>query len=571
MNKPVDETAGLSANERIKARSRLLRGSILEGLKDPLTGAIAEEDTQLTKFHGTYQQDDRDLRQERLAQKLEPLYSFMIRVRVPGGVCTPRQWLELDRLATSHANGTLRLTTRQAFQFHGVLKRNLRDTIYQINQSLLDTLAACGDVNRNVMCGVVPERSDLHAQAYGATIAIADRLLPQTGAYHEIWLGRQRFAGGEPEREPLYGETYLPRKFKIAVAVPPRNDVDVYANDLGFIAIEDDSGGLAGFNVCVGGGLGRTHGEEETYPRLADVIGFCRPDRVADVAQQVVTIQRDYGDRQNRKRARFKYTIDDRGLDWFREELQRRLGWKLDEARACHFDQSGDDYGWVQGRDGLWYGTLFIENGRVADRPDYPLMTGLRRVVEALEKRGRGELRLTGNQNLCIAALSDADRQTVEALLSEHGIMADRSGASALRRASMACVALPTCGLAMAEAERYLPHLVTRLDEIMAANGLSDDPIVVRMTGCPNGCGRPYLGEVGLVGKSPGHYQLWLGASPQGDRLNQLYRESVDEEELLAILTPLIRRYAVERHPQERFGDFVVRVGIVDNPMAFEI
>ncbi len=571
MNKPVDEKAGLSANEGIKARSNLLRGTILDGLKDPLTGAISQEDTQLTKFHGTYQQDDRDLRQERLAQKLEPLYSFMIRVRVPGGVCTPRQWLELDRLATSHANGTLRLTTRQAFQFHGVLKRNLRDTIYQINQSLLDTLAACGDVNRNVMCGVVPERSDLHAQAYGATVAIADRLLPRTGAYHEIWLGRQRVGSGDPEQEPLYGETYLPRKFKIAVAVPPRNDVDVYSNDLGFIAIEDGAGGLAGFNVCVGGGLGRTHGEEETYPRLADVIGFCSPGQVADVAEQVVTIQRDYGNRQNRKRARFKYTIDDRGLDWFCEELHRRLGWKLGAANAFQFDHNGDDYGWERGQDGLWYCTLFIENGRIADRPDYPLMTGLRRLAETLDKQGRGELRLTGNQNLCIAALSDADRQTVEALLSEQGIGPSGTNESALRRASMACVALPTCGLAMAEAERYLPHLVTRLDEIMATNGLAEDPVMVRMTGCPNGCGRPYLGEIGLVGKSPGHYQLWLGASHQGDRLNQLYRDSVNEEELLAILTLMIGRYAAERHAGERFGDFVVRVGIVDNPMAFEI
>lgn len=552
MNAPEDKK--LSANEGIKIRSNFLRGTILEGLADPITGAIPEDDTQLTKFHGTYQQDDRDLRQERLGQKLEPLYSFMIRVRVPGGICSSQQWLEMDRLAQSHANNTLRLTTRQAFQFHGVYKTKLQDTIKQINDTGMDTIAACGDVNRNVMCNVNPEQSRLHGEVFGWVCKISAHLTPQTGAYNEIWLGAAPAEASELE-EPIYGKTYLPRKFKMAVAIPPSNDVDLYSNDLGLIAIEEN-GRLAGFNVVVGGGFGRTHAEPETYPRLGDLIGFCTPEQVVEVAEQVVCVQRDYGDRSNRKHARLKYTIDDRGIDWFKTELNSYLGWELAPAREFELTTSGDNYGWQQGVDGKWYYTLFIENGRVADWENYPLMTGLREIA----KVHQGDFRLTPNQNVCIGQVTPEAKEAINQLLEQYRLLKTEA-LSPLRKASMACVAFPTCGLAMAESERYLPALIDKLDAVMADAGLGDKPIMVRMTGCPNGCGRPYLGEIGLVGKSPGHYQLWLGASINGDRLNTLYKESVNEEQILAILTPMIRHYAKQKKNGESFGDFVIRSG----------
>lgn len=555
----------LSANEPLKLGSEFLRGTIAEGLQDPVTGNISEGDAQLIKFHGCYVQDDRDLRQERLKQKLEPLYSFLIRVRMAGGVCSPAQWLELDRLAHSHANGSLRLTTRQTFQFHGVLKRNLRDTIYQINQTLLDTIAACGDVNRNVMVNVLPELSRLHAEVYGWGQAISDALLPKTSAYHEIWLGKTQVAGQPADSEPMYGPTYLPRKFKIGIAVAPRNDVDVFSQDIGLIAVADDEK-LLGFNVAIGGGLGRTHGDDSTYARLASVIGYCPADKVVEVCEQILCIQRDHGNRSNRKNARLKYTVDRHGLDWFGQELNTRLGWNLGAERSYHFDTSGDAFGWVDGSDGLGYYTLFIESGRVKDFDDYPLMTGLREIAQMLD----GEFRLTGNQNLCIAKVKPEQRVEIDRLLAQYGLDSGiRQGAT--RKASMACVGLPTCGLAMAESERYLPGFVTRVEQLLTDVGLPDEPIIVRITGCPNGCGRAPLAEIGLVGKSPGHYQLWLGASPNGDRLNQLVKESVTEEQIFELLAPMLKTFADKRLPGERFGDFVTRNGYVDDPTGYEI
>jgi sulfite reductase (NADPH) hemoprotein beta-component len=544
-----------TAVERIKAASRYLRGTIADGLADPATGALAEDDTQLTKFHGIYQQDDRDLRTERARQKLEPAYSFMARVRVPGGVCTSAQWLALDELARTHGNGTLRLTTRQAFQFHGILKRDLKETIARINATLLDTLAACGDVNRNVMCSPLPELSAVHREAYAWAARIGEHLLPRTRAYHEIWLDGEKVAGGE--EEPLYGPTYLPRKFKTAVVVPPTNDVDVYAHDLGFVAIARD-GALAGFDVTVGGGMGMAHGEPATYPRLADVVGFCTPEQVLAVAETVVAIQRDFGDRTNRKHARLKYTIADRGIDWFRGELERRLGFALAPAEPFELTTQGDRYGWTRGDDGRWHLTIFIENGRVADLPGRALLTGMRRIAALHD----GELRLTPNQNVIVANVAPERRPAIDALLAAHGLV-NGTGVSLLRLNAMACVALPTCGLAMAEAERYLPDLITRLETLVARHGLADTPIVVRMTGCPNGCARPYLAEIGFVGKAPGRYNLYLGADHAGRRLNRLYRENVDEREILASLDPLFAAYARERAPGERFGDYVVRAGVV--------
>ncbi|MBA2410481.1 MAG: assimilatory sulfite reductase (NADPH) hemoprotein subunit [Gammaproteobacteria bacterium] len=542
-----------SGVEIIKDNSDYLRGTIEQGLADPITGAIAEDDTALLKFHGSYQQDDRDLRQERRKQKLEPAYSFMIRVRMPAGVCTPEQWLDLDRVANTHANGSLRLTTRQTFQLHGILKRNLKRTIREINETLLDTIAACGDVNRNVMCNPNPHQSEVHANVYEYAKQISEHLLPKTRAYHQIWLDEKPVAGTPETDEPLYGKVYLPRKFKVVIAVPPSNDVDIYAHDLGFIAIVENEK-LTGFNVTVGGGMGMTHSEPETFPRLADVIGFCKPEQVLEVAEHVVKTQRDFGDRGNRKHARLKYTIDDRGVEWFKGELESRLGWALEPAKPYQFTDNGDRYGWVKGADGKRHVTLFIENGRIRDTDDYPMMTGLREIA----KIHKGDFRVTANQNLIIASVAENQKAKIERLIKQYKLD-DGTAHSALRLNSMACVAFPTCGLAMAESERYLPGLITKLEEVMLDAGLRDDAITLRMTGCPNGCARPYIAEIGFVGKSVGHYNVYLGGGFHGQRLGKLYREGITEEKILAELTPVIKRYAKERDDGEHFGDFVIR------------
>ncbi len=551
----TNPTPALSEVEQIKTRSNLLRGTLVESLADPVTGAIAPADTQLIKFHGSYQQDDRDVREERWRQKLEPDYSFMIRTRLPGGVCTPAQWLALDELARTYANGTLRLTTRQAFQLHGVLKGELKSTLAGINAALLDTLAACGDVNRNVMCNPNPVESRVHEEVYRWSVLLSEHLLPKTRAYHEIWLDKEKVAGGE--EEPLYGPTYLPRKFKAAIAIPPLNDVDIFSQDLGFIAILE-GGELIGFNVTVGGGMGATHGDAATFPRLADVIGFIRPDQLLEVAENVVKIQRDNGDRTNRKHARLKYTIEDRGIAWFVSELEARLGYALQPAHAFSFEHNGDRFGWLQGHDGRWNLTLRIESGRVADTEGRRLLTGLREIA----KVHRGDFRLTGNQNLVIAGIPPEDRPTIEALVEAHGLDGFRR-ASPLRLNALACAALPTCSLAMAEAERYLPRVLEVLEERLAAHGLAEVPLHLRITGCPNGCARPYLAEIGLVGKGPGRYNLLLGGDARGQRLNRLYRENLDEAGVLSALEPLFAAFARDRLPEERFGDFVVRAQLL--------
>jgi sulfite reductase (NADPH) hemoprotein beta-component len=554
----MDKQTALSPVEHIKKRSNYLRGTIVESLADPLTGALAEDDTQLTKFHGFYQQDDRDERAERTRRKLEPAYSFMIRVRVPGGVTTPAQWLTLDSLATTYANGTLRLTTRQAFQFHGVTKGNVKTTIRGINDSLLSTIAACGDVNRNVMCTPLAETSAVHEAAYTVAGDISEHLAPRTRAYHEIWLDGERVAG-TPDYEPIYGETYLPRKFKIALAIPPSNDVDVFAHDLGFIAVERN-GELAGFNVTVGGGMGMAHGEPDTYPRVADVIGFCRVDQAVAVAEHVVAVQRDYGDRSNRKHARLKYTIDDRGIEWFREALFERLGFSLSAAEPFEFRSRGDVFGWSKDQHGRWHLTLFVPEGRIRDRGQSQLLTALREVAAIL----KGEFRLTANQNLIVSGIADEDRPAIEKLFERHGVNLLQN-LSPLRQQALACVALPTCGLAMAEAERYLPELTGKVEALLDAHGLLQESISFRITGCPNGCARPYLAEIALVGKAPGRYNLFLGGDAEGMRLNRLARENVDEGEILATLDGLFADFVRRRSEGESFGDFADRTQL---PMA---
>lgn len=552
MKLPAANTPADTPVEDIKRRSNYLRGSLLEGLADSATGALADSDTQLTKFHGVYQQDDRDAREERRRRLLEPDHSFMIRARVPGGVCTPEQWLALDRIATTWANQSLRLTTRQAFQWHGVLKGHLKPSIQAINRVLMDTLAACGDVNRNVMCTTLPERSAVHRRVYADAARLSEHLTPRTTAYHEIWLDKARVAGA-PDTEPIYGASYLPRKFKIAFAIPPDNDVDVLAHDLGFIAIAE-AGEVLGYNVCVGGGMGVTHGDASTFPRLADPLGFITPDRVPAFAEAVVAVQRDHGDRGNRKHARFKYTVDDHGLDWLRDELRQRLGYRLEAPRPFRFTHSGDRYGWQRTDDGRWHLLLFIQSGRISDRPHARQLTGLREIARVHE----GEFRLTPNQNLVIANIREKGRQRIEALTREHGLDAHEQ-LSALRLNSMACVALPTCSLAMAEAERYLPELAHRIEGLLAGHGLPKQAITLRMTGCPNGCARPYLAEIGLVGKAPGRYNLHLGGAGDGTRLNRRVRENIGENEILDELDGWFGRFVRERDRGESFGDFIHR------------
>jgi sulfite reductase (NADPH) hemoprotein beta-component len=539
----------LSANEGIKENSDFLRGTISESLLDDSTGSIPASDAQLTKFHGTYLQDDRDKRMSLIKEKKEKAFSFMIRVRVPGGVCTPKQWIGIDDLSNKFADGTLKLTTRQAFQLHGILKRNLKQTMKEINDTLLDTLAACGDVNRNVMSPSNPFESKLHGQALDIAQKIHDHLTPQTSAYAEIWLDGEKTAIGESEVEPIYGKTYLPRKFKIAVALPPRNDVDVFTNCLGFVGIPDGDK-IIGYNVLVGGGLGMTHGKTATFPRLADVIGFCKPEQVVQVSEEVVKIQRDHGDRSDRRHARLKYTIEDRGVEWFKEELNKRLGWNLEPAKDFYFESTTDRYGWNEDSDGHWTYGLFVEGGRLRGE--------VKKAVRLIAEKIDCEFRLTANQNLVIARVSPESKIEIDKIFKEYEVT-DSLSLSALRLNSIACTALPTCSLALAESERYLPTLIDELDGIIRKLGLRDESIAIRSTGCPNGCGRPYIGEIGLVGKAPGKYNLYLGAGLDGMRLNKLYRPAIPHEEIISELRPVLEDFAKNRLENERFGDFCIR------------
>lgn len=546
----------LSQEESIKENSNFLRGTIKDSLLDPLTGALTPDDVKLIKFHGSYQQHDRDLERERKRQKLEPLYQFMVRVRATGGITTPSQWLVLDDLSEKYAGGALKLTTRQSFQFHGILKRNLKDTIKAVNETLLTTIATCGDINRNVMCNPNPHQSAVHEEVYDYAFRMCEYFKPKSRAYYEIWLDEEK-VGGTQDAEPVYQSRYLPRKFKIAFAIPPYNDVDIFANDLGFIAIEEN-GKLQGFNVCVGGGLGSTFGDKSTYPRLADVIGYVPKEVILQVAEAIISIQRDFGNRSNRKNARLKYTIDHLGLDWFVSELNQRLGWTIDKPLPFHFKTNGDVYGWLKGINGKWFYTLFIENGKVKDKGNYKLKQALREIARI----HTGDFRLTGNQNLIIGNVKAETKPLIDSILSSHGVLPSNN-MTALRSHSMACVALNTCGLAFAESERYLPSLIDKLDLIIRKHNLQDTPINIRMTGCPNGCARSTLGEIGFVGRAVGRYNLYLGASHNGDRLNTLYKEMLSEEEILGSLEPILAAYSKEKHIEEHFGDFVFRKGFV--------
>jgi sulfite reductase (NADPH) hemoprotein beta-component len=546
------EPKALDPFEQIKADSRLLRGTLMDSLEDTTTGAIPEADAKLLKFHGSYMQDDRDQRQTRRQARLEPLFSFMTRVRVPGGELSAGQWLALDALAERYANQTLRLTTRQAIQFHGTYKESLRALMQGLDHVGLDALAACGDVNRNVMCHPNAKRNSIHEQVHPIAVRLSQALSPHTHAYREIWINGKKVEQHH-EVEPLYGRTYLPRKFKTVIAIPPVNDVDVFAHDLGFIAIHK-AGQLQGFNVTVGGGMGTSHGDPDTFPRLADVVGFCQPQQVVAVAEAVISIQRDHGNREKRSQARLKYTIERMGLEAFKNELFWRLRRPLAETKAFAFSHTGDPVGWAQDDSGHWHLNLYIENGRIKG----PLREGLRILAERYVPR----LCISANQNLILADIREEDRPAVYALVEQYKLNAYQR-LSPTRLLAMACVGLPTCGLAMAESERYLPELLKRVDRLLEQHGLSDQAISLRMTGCPNGCARPYLAEIGLVGKAPGRYNLHLGAAANGTRLNRLAAESLSEAEVLQRLDDLFADYASHRQPTESFGDFLIRDGHV--------
>jgi sulfite reductase (NADPH) hemoprotein beta-component len=544
----------LVANEGIKSASNFLRGNLAQEIADTSTGAISEDSGQLTKFHGLYMQDDRDQRNALKKAGKEKAFSFMLRVRLPGGRCTAAQWLVLDQLADQIANPSLRLTTRQTFQFHGVLKGNVKTLVRGMHKVLLDSIAACGDVNRNVMAPPNPERSALLQRVYEHARAWSEFALPKTRAYHEIWLDDELVAGGEPESEPMYGATYLPRKFKTAFALPPSNDVDIFSQDLGFIAIVGDDGRLAGYNVTVGGGLGMSHGNEKTFPRLADVLGFIAPEHVNAIGEAVLTTQRDFGDRTDRKHARLKYTIADRGLAWFRGEVERRSGITLTAPRRFQFTTIEDPHGWQRCADGTWFYGLHILSGRIKDVPGWPMKTALREIAAI----HTGDFRLTPSQNLSISGVTDAQKPAINAILAKHGL-ANENARSGLRLNALSCVALPTCGLALGESERMLPGLIEKLEPVLAAAGLGADAISLRVTGCPNGCARPYLAEIGFVAKAPNKYALYLGASYNGTRLNRLFSPSITPDDAVVLLTPIIQRYAAERHPGEGFGDYCDR------------
>lgn len=547
----------LSDNERLKRESNFLRGTIENDLQDRITGGFNGDNFQLIRFHGMYQQDDRDIRAERAKQKLEPLQNVMLRARMPGGVITPKQWLAIDKFAEEHSlYGSIRLTTRQTFQFHGVLKPNIKLMHQTLNKIGIDSIATAGDVNRNVLCTTNPVESELHQEAYEWAKKISEHLLPKTRAYAEIWLDGEKVEA--TDEEPILGSTYLPRKFKTTVVIPPQNDVDVHANDLNFVAIAEE-GKLVGFNVLVGGGLAMTHGDKSTYPRRADDLGFIPVEKTLDVAAAVVTTQRDWGNRSNRKNAKTKYTLDRVGTDVFKAEVEKRAGIAFAESRPYEFTDRGDRIGWVEGIDGKHHLALFIENGRLLDFPGKPLKTGMAEIA----KIHKGDFRMTANQNLIVAGVAAKDKTKIEKIARDHGLIDD--GVSEQRKNSMACVSLPTCPLAMAEAERFLPDFVTDVEGILAKHGLAeDDNIILRVTGCPNGCGRAMLAEIGLVGKAPGRYNLHLGGNRSGTRVPKMYRENITVAQIMEEIDSLVARWSQEREDGEGFGDFTIRAGIIE-------
>lgn len=554
----MSEKNNLSAVERIKTSSDGLRGTLKESLQDGLTGALKEDDQSLIKFHGLYQQDDRDRREERTAKKLEWLYSYMIRLRLPGGFLTADQWIGLHHIAGEHSTGTIKVTTRQTVQLHGIVKSHIKPTIQSFNTLHLDSIAACGDVNRNVTCSAHPKESAIHEQVFQYADKISAMALPKTRSYYEIWLDEEQIAD-KKEDDPLYQDRYLPRKFKVGIAIPPNNDVDVLTNDAGLIAIIENNE-LKGFNIAAGGGLSSTHGNPATYARLATLLGFVdTEEKVLKAVYEIMTIQRDHGNRSDRKLARLKYTIDKMGVGPFKEELEKRCGFKLEPVRPYVFTERKDHYGWKQNHEGNWYYTVFVENGRILDDEKLPLKTALLEIA----KTGKLNFRFTGNQNVILADIKEADKNEIDALLHQFNIVNHTIGAGALRKNAMACVAFNTCPLALAEAQRYLPSLIDKIEPLLKKHSIEEEEIILRMTGCPNGCGRSPAAEIGFVGTAYGQYNLHIGGDRTGERLNIKYKDSLDEPQILKELDQLFAVYSVKRNAGEAFGDFVIREKLV--------
>jgi sulfite reductase (NADPH) hemoprotein beta-component len=549
----------LSGIEKIKQASDALRGTIKQGLADEVTGAISEDDKALVKFHGMYLQDDRDRRDERAEKKLERLYSFMIRLRLPGGLLSAEQWLATQDIAGEHTTGVIKITTRQTVQLHGLYKSHIKPTIQAFNEAKLHSIATCGDINRNVICSAHPRQSAIHKQIHDFAFKIDELLLPKTKAYYEIWLDEEKIADKKDEEDPLYQDRYLPRKFKIALAIPPNNDVDVFGNDLGLIAIIENNQ-LSGYNIAIGGGMSSTHGNPATYPRLATVIGFVSgEEKILKTIYEIVTIQRDYGNRTDRSLARLKYTVDKLGVDFFKAEIERRTGFPLEKERTFQFTERKDYYGWFQNTDKLWYYTPFIENGRVVDDEKVAMKTALYEIAAT----NKLSFRFTTNQNVILADIHDKDKNQIKKILKKYHIEEYTDSITGIRKNSMACVALNTCPLAFAEAQRYLPSLISKIEPILEKNGLQQEEIILRMTGCPNGCARSYIAEIGFIGTALGKYNLQLGGDHAGMRLNKVYKESLDETAILQELDQLLELFARERKAKESFGDFAVRKQLV--------
>ena len=549
----------LSAIEKIKTASDGLRGSINESLKDEITGAIREDDKAVIKFHGMYEQDDRDRREERAAKKLDRLYTFMIRLRLPGGFISAEKWIAAHHVAGDNSTGVIKITTRQTIQLHGLLKSKIRPTIQAFNEAHLDSIATCGDINRNITCAAHPTQSALHAEVFAFADRISTLLMPKTKAYYEIWIGDDKIVDKKEEEDPLYQDRYLPRKFKIGIAIPPNNEVDVFTNDLGLIAIIEDNK-LKGFNIAVGGGMSTTHGNKETYARLATVIGFVdTEEKILKTVYEILTVQRDFGNRSDRKLARLKYTVDRMGVDTFKKEVEKRTGFLLEDAKPFAFNKRADYYGWQQAENGLWYYTLFVENGRVLDDEKLAMKTALLEIA----KTGKTNFQFTANQNMIVSDVAATDKASIHAILERFKLIEHTEAASAIRRNSMACVALPTCPLALAEGQRYMPQLLDKIEPLLERHQLGGEDIVIRMTGCPNGCARPYAAEIAFVGTAPGRYNLQLGGDNQGQRLNKTFKESLDETAILEELDNLFALFKNERQADEKLGDFVMRKELV--------
>jgi len=558
MPEDTDERSGV---EQLKEASRYLRGPL--DIEFAAGGThISDAGYQILKFHGSYQQDDRDQRNERRKRGEEFAFGFMIRLRLPGGGVHPSLWLALDRLAGEVGNRTIRVTTRQSIQLHGILKGDVRTVIRTVNDHLASTLGACGDVNRNVMAAPLPLDKPAYRIVREAARRISQHLIPQTRAYAELWLDGEEIArvgpadGGPLEEEPIYGRTYLPRKFKTCVTIAGDNSVDLFTHDLGFAAILDGDR-LVGWNVYVGGGLGRTHKKPDTFPRLADALGFVEPTDLLRAAEGVVVVQRDHGDRTNRRHARLKYLIHDRGIDWFRARVEEAVGVRLAPPYPVTWVRSDDLLGWHEQGDGRWFYGQRVLNGRVRNAEGVAVRTALREIASDLQIH----YRLTPNQNVYLIDIAPETRPLVDAILIRHAVPRPDSFRG-LRRLAMACPALPTCGLAVSEAERVLPRVVDSLQVLFDELGLGDETPTIRMTGCPNGCARPYVAEIGLVGDAVDRYQVWLGGDSAGTRLAVPVAERVYSADLPALLRPVLERFRDERRPGEALGDFATRAGI---------